>query len=189
VIGHAKKGATFKLTGQSAGFYRVEADSTRPGFISQAAAKRSSETASALPSSQASFAQSWQVSPPRLELSPGPALVDGATYHLQGQARDEHKVADVYVFVSNRLAKIDRRKVFYRSNRGGATPVQMAFDANIPLWPGANVVTVVARESTQVQSQQTLIVERAGTKVAHAAAPSGTSTSPDFIPAEKTEKH
>jgi hypothetical protein len=68
----------------------------------------------------------------------------------------------VFVFVSNRTAKIDRRKVFYRSNRKGATPREMAFDANIPLWPGSNIVTVVARENPQVQSQQTVVVERVG---------------------------
>lgn len=73
---------------------------------------------------------------------------------------DDHKVADVFVFVTNRTAKIDHRKVFYQSNRKGSDPKKLAFDGTIPLWPGANTVAIVARESNQVQSQQTLIIER-----------------------------
>ena len=56
--------------------------------------------------------------------------------------------------------------MFYRSNRKAPNQAIESFDADIPLWPGANVVTVVARESTQVQSQQTLIVERREPRVA-----------------------
>jgi hypothetical protein len=70
--------------------------------------------------------------------------------------------------------------MFYRSNRKGTTPVEMAFDATIPLWPGANLVTVVARESPQVQSQQTFVVERTG------APPSAPDTKPRNAPADVT---
>jgi hypothetical protein len=49
----------------------------------------------------------------------------------------------------------------------------MLFDADVPLWAGANIITVVARESTNVQSQETLIVERTG-GAPMAAATSGT---------------
>ena len=59
-------------------------------------------------------------------------------------------------------AKIEHRKVFYLSNRKGSTPKSLRLDAVIPLWPGANQVTVVARQSNQVQSNQTLIVQRRG---------------------------
>ena len=68
--------------------------------------------------------------------------------------------------MSNRTAKIDRRKVFYRSNRKSTNPAAQTFDADIPLWPGANIVTVVARESTQVQSQQTIVVQKSEPRVA-----------------------
>jgi carboxyl-terminal processing protease len=160
VVATAPKGAQFKLTGSAGGFYRIELEPGRPAFVATAAAQKSSGEA------HAQFTQQWQVSPPRIELKPGPLLVDAGSFRLSGSAHDERKVADVFVFVSNRTAKIDRRKVFYRSNRKGAAPGQMAFDADIPLWPGANVVTVVARENTQVQSTDTIVVERAGDKLA-----------------------
>jgi carboxyl-terminal processing protease len=157
-VGTATKDAVFKLTGISGGFYRVELESGRPGFIADTAAQRTAATGTRT----ALFTPKWQVSPPILQLAQAPELVETGSLKLTGSAKDEKNVADVYVFVSNRTAKIDRRKVFYRSNRKGATPQQMAFDANIPLWPGSNVVTVVARENPQVQSQTTLVVERVG---------------------------
>jgi carboxyl-terminal processing protease len=166
LVGTAPKGASFRLTGSSGGYWRVELEPGRPGFIAQTAAQRSASGAEGAAVKTANFTPAWQVSPPRLDLKPSAPLVEAGSFRLSGTAQDEHKVSDVYVFVSNRLAKIDRRKVFYRSNRKGATPMQMSFDAEIPIWPGANIVTVVARESTQVQSQQTLVVERAGPQVA-----------------------
>ena len=36
----------------------------------------------------------------------------------------------------------------------------MGFDADVPVWPGVNVITVVARQSGQVMSTQTMIVNR-----------------------------
>jgi hypothetical protein len=161
VIGSADKGTAFKLTGTAGEFWRVELDG-RPGFIAKTAAQKSEAAAPA----KAAWAMAWQVSPPRLEVKSGAPIVDAATFHLSSTAKDEHKVADMFVFVSNRQAKIDRRKVFYRSNRKAQNQAMESFETDIPLWPGANVVTVVARESTQVQSQQTLVVERREPRVA-----------------------
>jgi carboxyl-terminal processing protease len=160
-VGTAQKGAAFKLTGMAGDWWRVELDG-RPGFIAKTQAARSDGAAP----TKLAYAPAWEVSPPRLSLAPASGLVDTGTIHLSGSASDEHRVADMFVFVSNRTAKIDRRKVFYRSNRNGANKASQAFDAEIPLWPGANIVTVVARESTQVQSQQTLVVERREPRVA-----------------------
>jgi carboxyl-terminal processing protease len=158
VVGSAAKDAVFKLTGASGGFFRVELEPGRPGYIADSAAQR----ATGASARTALFTPKWQVSPPILQLAQAQELVQTGSMKLSGTAKDEKNVADVFVFVSNRTAKIDRRKVFYRSNRKGATPREMAFDANIPLWPGSNIVTVVARENPQVQSQQTLVVERVG---------------------------
>jgi hypothetical protein len=162
VIGTADKGAAFALTGAVGDFWRVQLDG-RPGFIAKTAAQKGAAKTTAAPDK---WAMAWQVSPPRLDVKSGSLLVDAPTIHLSSTANDEHKVADMFVFVSNRQAKIDRRKVFYRSNRKSQNGAVQTFDADIPLWPGANVVTVVARESTQVQSQQTIVVERREPRVA-----------------------
>jgi carboxyl-terminal processing protease len=161
LVGTAQKGAAFTLTGVAGDWWRVALDG-RPGFIAKPQAVRGDGAAP----TKLAFAPEWDVSPPKLTVTPATGLVDTATIHLSGIASDEHRVADVFVFVSNRGAKIDRRKVFYRSNRKSANPATQAFDADVQLWPGANVVTVVARESTQVQSQQTIVVERREPRVA-----------------------
>ena len=163
VIGLAARGASFKVTGQDAGFYRIEIEPGRPAFLAMASAVA---TPSVIPngtsSATAMFTPSMQVAPPRLAIVDPPLAVDTPTFHLDALATDDQHIADGFVFVTNRTAKIDHRKVFYRSNRKGATPKSMHIDAVIPLWPGANQVTVVARQSNQVQSAQTLIVQRRG---------------------------
>ena len=74
---------------------------------------------------------------------------------VHGTAGDDARLLDAYIFVG-------ARKVFYRSNRNGADPRHMAFDADIPLRPGVNVVTIVARENPDTTSRRTFIVRRDG---------------------------
>jgi carboxyl-terminal processing protease len=155
IIGTVKKNAVLKETGTAGDFVRVELDG-RPGYLPKSAVKEDASGAV----TTAAFTQNWQVSPPKLAVNMPNSLVQGGTYQLTGKAQDEKKVSDVFVFVSNRRAKIDHRKVYYHSNRGGTNPRELSFGTSVPLWPGANVITVVARESTSVQSQETLIVER-----------------------------
>ncbi len=65
---------------------------------------------------------------------------------------------DVYVRVWNRNAKIPVKKAFYQPNRPGDDRTKLDFEADIPLWPGSNLVQVFARESNEVQSLQTVVV-------------------------------
>lgn len=122
---------------------------------------KSGEVAPAAPADKAKAA-ARDVVPTRLVIDNPPLAVDDISFRLAGVASDDKQVADVFIFVSNRSAKIEHRKVFYRSNRKGADPKSMRFEAVVPLWAGANQVTVVARQSTQVQTQQTLIVQGKG---------------------------
>ena len=126
------------------------------------ATKVSATTASQQPPSAGAVTLSWQVTPPLLEVKNPPLAVSQNSIRLSGVARDGEQVIDAYIVVSNRVSKIEHRKVFYRSNRNGSLAKEMQFDANVPLWPGVNVVTVVARQSGQVMSSQTLIVNRLG---------------------------
>jgi carboxyl-terminal processing protease len=64
------------------------------------------------------------------------------------------------VFVSNPAAKIESRKVFYRSNRGGKDGKSLDFATDLPLWAGSNMVTIVARENADVRSVKTVYVYR-----------------------------
>lgn len=168
VIARAHSGERFALTGNFPGFVRVELESGRPGFIPASAGR----SGGALPGDKASPLTSlvWQVTPPILEVTPPPLAVEQGTLKVSAQARDNERVIDAYVVVSNRISKIEHRKVFYRSNRKASRQSEMKFDADVPLWPGVNVVTVVARQSGQVMSSQTLIVNRLGKDPATIAA-------------------
>jgi hypothetical protein len=62
-------------------------------------------------------------------------------------------VRDVYVFVGS-------HKVFYQSNRKGSDRKHVSFATTLPLHPGINYVTVIAREDNEIMSRQMFVVRR-----------------------------
>ena len=106
------------------------------------------------------FQTAWNSTPPLISLAAKSLETNSDTFKLQGTVTDEMKVEDVYVFVSNQTAKIESRKVFYRSNRGGKDGKLLDFASELPLWPGSNMITVVARASSEVRSAKTMYVFR-----------------------------
>ena len=108
----------------------------------------------------------WQVTPPMLALDTPTLSSQSDTYTLRGKATDDTHVEDVYIFVSNRDAKIDNRKVFYKSNRKGKKTNEMSFSHDIPLWPGSNFVTVVVRENDEVKATKYMYLHREPSKTA-----------------------
>lgn len=92
--------------------------------------------------------------PPLIETTLGNALaVRTPTVHLDGIVRDETRVLDFYVFVGS-------RKIVYRSNRNGADARSIALDADLPLRPGSNLVTVVAREDNDTIARRAFVIRR-----------------------------
>jgi carboxyl-terminal processing protease len=160
VIGRARAGATFRQTGRFGPFARVELEPGRPGFVLQS--ELAPGDPAALPAFASLYTPRLQVTPPRIALEAGALETTAAVYKLRGEARDDEKVADMFVFIANRGAKVEFRKVAYRSNRNGPDPKRMRFEADIPLLPGVNQVTVFARQSDNVQARQTLILTRTG---------------------------
>jgi carboxyl-terminal processing protease len=131
-------------------FIRVDMGEGRPGWVQQSA------TTSKSGSSKGKLNDVLAHMPPKLDVSYGNALTTQQdNLKLSGNARDDTRVRDVYVFVGS-------RKVFYQSNRGAADPMRQKFEAVLPLRPGVNFVTVVARESNEVASHKSFIVRRDG---------------------------
>jgi carboxyl-terminal processing protease len=94
--------------------------------------------------------------PPIIETGLSQSLaVRGATVHLDGTVRDETRVLDFYVFVG-------ARKIVYRSNRNGSDPRSIALDAELPLRPGSNLVTIVAREDNDTIARRAFVIRRDG---------------------------
>jgi carboxyl-terminal processing protease len=158
VVGHAPKGATFKVSGKLGAFTRLDLDSNRSAFVATADLTSGGTV-------HGTLVPAWQVTPPVLTVT-APTVAAGDTVHLKGHATDEHLVRDIFVRVWNRNAKIPVKKVFYQPNRLSGDRTKMDFDADVPLWPGSNLVQVFARESNEVQSMQTVVVlKRAGSNV------------------------
>jgi len=146
-------GGTMDLPAQAAtsDFVRVDLGDGRPGWVPQSAIAAHS---SAGPKGKLSDVLAHM--PPRLEVNYGNTLTTQQdALKLSGTAIDDTRVRDVYVYVGS-------RKVFYQSNRGATDPTKQSFEASVPLRPGTNFVTVVARESNDVASHKSFIVRRDG---------------------------
>lgn len=175
MVGRVPKGAGFKVTGQvladvsraavakgasgpgGAGrvaFERVELDNGRTAFLSTADVKEGGIV-------KPELTPVWQVTPPVLTVT-APTVVTSESVHLKGKALDERGVRDVFIRVWNRDAKVPIKKVFYLANRPTGDRTKLEFAADVPLWPGSNMVQVFARESNEVQSLDTLVVLRKG---------------------------
>lgn len=161
LVAKAPKGTVFGVTGKQGDWLRVGLGNGLQGFINKAHSSKASG-----PAKLTGLDLRMQVTPPTLTLEVPTYETMQATYALKGLVSDDSKVEDVYIFVSNMDAKIDNRKVFYQSNRGSASAANLAFIANIPLWPGSNAVTVVARENDRVHAVKTLFLTRGESKTA-----------------------
>ena len=93
--------------------------------------------------------------PPTIEITDVPLSSREAKITLRGVVSDSEKLTDAFVFVGS-------KKMFYRSNKNGTDPKRMSLDAEIPLRPGANIVTVVARETAETTARKTLVIRRDG---------------------------
>jgi carboxyl-terminal processing protease len=101
------------------------------------------------------FEDTMAHAPPQLDLAQMALVTRDGHAGVKGTASDTERLLDAYMFVGS-------RKFFYRSNRANADPLHMAFEADAPLRPGANVITVVARENPDTTSRKTFIIRRDG---------------------------
>ena len=163
IVGYAGKAASFAAIASYGAWTKVKLNpaGTKVGFVATAAVATGGTAGG-------QFVQMWNSTPPMIALNLKGLETSADTYKLSGNASGEQHVEDVYIFVSNQSAKIESRKVFYRSNRGGKDGKLLEFAADLPLWPGSNMVTVVARASADVRSVKTMFVYRDPPRTAQA---------------------
>ena len=163
VVGAAARGASYVTAGTYGAFTKVKLTpgGSKVGFIQ-------TDALSAGGSGTGSYQPVWNSTPPVIALSTKGLETTTDTFRMSGSITDEQKVEDVYIFVSNQQSKIEGRKVFYHSNRGGKDPRSLAFTSDLPMWPGSNMVTVVARANTEVKSIKTMFVYRDTPRTAQA---------------------
>ncbi len=149
-VAHLPAGTTAAITGQIGDFVRLDVGDRHPLWARRA--DGTGRPAALRPAVQWAL----QNSPPQIESDAGNTLaVRGGTLHVTGTANDQQRVLDMYIFVG-------ARKVFYRSNRDGTNQRQVQFAADLPLRPGANIVTIVAREDDDTLARRTFVIRRDG---------------------------
>ncbi len=149
LIGRLTAGAVVPSMGKSGDFVKVNLGNQRFAF---ARARDLEATSGGGP---AGFEEAMWKSPPHIELSlPALSTRDPQT-SVKGTAGDDERLLDAYIYVG-------ARKVFYRSNRNGSDLKRMAFEAPLPLRPGVNVVTVVARKNPDTVARKTFFVRKDG---------------------------
>jgi len=109
----------------------------------------------------------WLPSPPRVSLAKISDVTTAKSITLSGTAEHKSRVSDVYIKVTrllrspgqSRIIGVDYNKIFYRANRS-ASGGKLSFKTAVPLWEGANVITVVARRNDDIMTRHTLRVLR-----------------------------
>lgn len=143
-------GGALELAAQAttSGFVRVDLGEGRPGWVKVAAAN------TAKGGSKGKLVDVLAHRPPVLSVNYGGAMVTRSdTLKIEGIAKDDTRLRDVFVFVGS-------RKAYYQSNRNAKDATSQRFSATLPLRPGTNYVMVVARESNEVASRKSFIVRR-----------------------------
>jgi carboxyl-terminal processing protease len=150
VFARLPAGAAVAVLGSAGDYAKVSLGDGQFAFV-----KSSEVDQGGVPQAHVTLDDAMQHAPPALEI-PQPQLATRDPHTVvHGAATDDARLLDTYIFVGS-------RKVFYRSNRNGTDPRRMSFDADLPLRPGVNVVTVVARENPDTTTHRTFIVRRDG---------------------------
>jgi carboxyl-terminal processing protease len=154
-VATAARGAVLPASARVGGLYKVEWDKGRFGFVAAA------DVQPARGKREGTVTRVWQREPPRIVLSPDPAkgapVVDADKLRIAGKASvpagpGGDRLRDLFVFVND-------QKVFFKVVPDGDSP-DIEFATDVPLKPGNNTITVVAREDEEFQSRKTLVVFR-----------------------------
>jgi carboxyl-terminal processing protease len=156
-IATAARGAVLPASARYGDFLRVEWQKDRHAFVA------ASDVRPARGARSGTIAPVWQREPPRIALTPDPQrgapVVDGETLRVQGSASvptstdPAARLTDVYVFVND-------QKVFFKVVPESTASSRLEFAADLPLRPGNNLVTVVARENAEFFARRSMVVHR-----------------------------
>ena len=150
VFGRLGAGTAVNVLASAGDLTKVALGDARFGFV-----KTAELEPGGAPTGVVAFEEQMRRFPPSVEVQPVALSVREDKIQIKGTATDPERILDAYVFVGN-------RKVYYRSNRNGSDPKRMTFETPVPLRPGVNVITVVARENNETVGRRTLIIRRDG---------------------------
>jgi carboxyl-terminal processing protease len=137
-FGRLNAGQSVGLLGKIGDLDKVDLGGGRFAFVS---AKEMEAGGSA--SGSAAFTDVYAHAPPTLDVKTSAMETKDDKVKITGSASDTDRLLDVYIFVGS-------RKLYYKSNHDGADPKKAAIEFDAPLRPGANIITIVARETPDV---------------------------------------
>ncbi|AKU99905.1 Carboxyl-terminal protease [Labilithrix luteola] len=149
-FGRLNAGQGVNVLANAGDMVKVSLGDSRFGFV-----KASELEPGGSASGNIAFEETMRRFPPSIELSPMVLATKDGTTTIKGTTSDGDRLLDAYVFVGN-------KKIFYRSNRNGQDAKHMPFEAQVPLRPGVNVITVFARENPDTIGRKTIIVRKDG---------------------------
>jgi carboxyl-terminal processing protease len=150
VFARLTAGTSAQVVGTVNGYMKLAIGDSRFAFARAAELDKASSAGA-----QVALEDAMAHAPPAIDI-PQPQLATRDLHtQVHGIATDDARLLDAYIFVGS-------RKVFYHSNRNGKDQSKMTFDADLPLRPGVNVVTIVARENPDTTTRRTFIVRRDG---------------------------
>ncbi len=120
----------------------------------------------ATPADTTSFDTTFEHAPPLVELTANALATRAADVQVTATIGDKTGIMDAYAFAG-------ASKVFYRSNQGAADPKALQTTFDVPLRPGVNIVTVVARHSPETTTRRTIVIRRDGPSGELLATPTG----------------
>ncbi|MFO0667806.1 MAG: MXAN_5808 family serine peptidase [Polyangiaceae bacterium] len=147
-FGRLGGGTSVQVLAAGGEFVKVSLGESRFAFV-----KKGELDLGGTPATQVPYEDVLAHMPPTIELAQPVLATKDATIKVTGSATDTTKLMDGYIFVGG-------KKVFYRSNKNGADQKRMPFEAQLPLRPGVNVISVIARESPETLGRRVFIVRR-----------------------------
>ena len=146
-------GSSLKVTKEINGFVQVTVGgSTSPLYLKKdvGTVKKTSNKGVILP-------EFYVYSPPMIDAVKLPAgPVKAAPVTVTGELQDPDGLRDLIIVVSNLKANVYAKKVAYSAFGAGTS--KSAFSAPVPLWPGVNVITITARDTSRAAESKNLIL-------------------------------
>lgn len=149
-FGRLGAGTAVNVQASAGDMSKVSLGDGRFGFVKTNELEQGGTPAGVVP-----FEEVMRRYPPAIEIQPAVLATKDATTTIKGVTSDSDRLLDAYIFVGS-------KKIFYRSNRNGSDPKRMPFETQVPLRPGVNVITVVARENPDTVGRKTIIVRKDG---------------------------
>ena len=160
-IGLLKSGSLLQAHGKFGDYLRVQVEPTSASANAQKlfgyVRVNQLSASAALPAKTAlaSLDMALIHSPPLLKVKASELATEAESVAIEVDALDASGgIQDAYVFLGS-------RKIFYQPNaeKGGK---QMQFKLDVPLKPGVNLITVVARENEEISTRRVIVVRKDG---------------------------